>query len=406
MKRRWLAPVGVLVLAWPSFGRAAACADAKIDRLVEDLSSFSRRLGENEKRALGERRCDSPTVLCLNRLGELEHDALPDRLVSGRPFAVYAILPAGDAGNVTIATSSTAAPRREPIGPSPASTEAPASPDGECEPTGAQLDAIKTAAMPIARLASHPGLESWHVPAGSWNEGYWTRATPSIVGAWSDFAASNREAPSFVSVGGRFETPFGDIVDVEFQRTEREPHDRPIERHHQIPIDNGRYHLELGLLVPFVFNGARSAVLVPNPGTSDGRIAVQQDWHVTGAVALDFFPLGRSRSLGSSFRNCKSRSCLENWLGVQLGAGFGDFLREWYLGLVFEPVSGLNFDVGASLLKGEFLPPGRAEGMQLPQGTPIAAEAKYMLRSYFGFSITLDALQTLDRRNKPLGQLY
>jgi hypothetical protein len=58
------------------------------------------------------------------------------------------------------------------------------------------------------------------------------------------------------------------------------------------------------------------------------------------------------------------------------------------------------------LLKGEFLPPGRAEGMQLPQGTPIAAEAKYMLRPYFGFSITLDALQTLDRRSKPLGQLY
>jgi hypothetical protein len=76
------------------------------------------------------------------------------------------------------------------------------------------------------------------------------------------------------------------------------------------------------------------------------------------------------------------------------------------MGLIGQPVAGLNLDLGVSFLKGDFLPPGRAEGMQLPQGTPVGTNSDYMVRPYFGFSLTLDALQTLDRRRAPVGQIF
>jgi hypothetical protein len=44
--------------------------------------------------------------------------------------------------------------------------------------------------------------------------------------------------------------------------------------------------------------------------------------------------------------------------------------------------------------------------MQLPQGTAVGASPQYMLRPYLGFSLTLDALLTLDRRRSPVGQFF
>jgi len=61
---------------------------------------------------------------------------------------------------------------------------------------------------------------------------------------------------------------------------------------------------------------------------------------VTGALMLNVFPLGRQRGQVTSFRNCRVKSCIDNWLGVQFGAGLDPFFRDWYLGVVFEPVSG------------------------------------------------------------------
>jgi hypothetical protein len=244
------------------------------------------------------------------------------------------------------------------------------------------------------------------VPADSWTEAYWSSANgAAIVKGWSTFVEP-REPPGFAAIGSHFEAPFGDALDVHFVRTESDAQGACIDKHYAVPVDNGRYYVELGFLVPFVYNGTREIDLVPSPGSSDARIAVRNDWHVTGAAAIDYFPLGRARNVGSSFRNCKTRSCLENWLGVQLGAGFGSFPKEWYLGLVLQPISGLNLALGASFLQGDFLPAGRAEGMQLPAGTPVAANAQYMARPYFGFSLTLDALTMLDRRRAPIGQIF
>jgi hypothetical protein len=386
---------------------AAACAEDRVDKLVDDLGTWLRTYQESLQRARAERTCASPTVLCLNRLGELEDDTLPDRLESGRSFSVYVISPIVDRGNVTISTSATPSKIEPADKPSPATpAPAPSPAAEECEPSAAQLDAIKAAALPIARLAAHPGLEGLHIPADSWTDAYWSSASGArIVQAWTSFAEIH-QPPGFAAVGSHFEAPFGDVLEVHFVRTEREAEGACIDKRYDIPVDAGRYHLEVALLVPFVFNGTREIDLVPDPSTNDGRIAVRNDWHVTAAVAVDYFPLGRARALGSSFRNCKSRSCIENWLGVQVGAGFGDFPREWYMGFVLQPISGLSLDVGAAFLKGDFLPPGRSEGMQLPPGTPLDANSRYMVRPYFGFSLTLDALQMLDRRRAPIGQFF
>jgi len=259
--------------------------------------------------------------------------------------------------------------------------------------------------MPIARLGARPGLEPLQIPEGAWTDAYWA-ATAGIAKGWSAFLDAHRDPPAFAAVGSQWETPYADVLNIEFARTERGAHAPSIEKRYAVPIDNGTYFVEVGLLVPFVFKGSRSIDRVAVPGSGDTRVAVHDDWHVTAAVAVDYFPMGRARAVGTSFRNCRSRSCWENWFGLQVGAGFSDILREWYLGLLFEPVSGLNLDLGASLLKGDFLPAGRAEGMQVPQGTAVGETSRFMLRPYLGFTVTLDLLDTLDRRKPPIGRLF
>jgi len=160
------------------------------------------------------------------------------------------------------------------------------------------------------------------------------------------------------------------------------------------------------VLAPFVYRGDRTVQAHPVVGSRDLRLAVEEDWHVTAAVALDYFPAGRQRGQLSSFRNCRTRSCIENWLGVQAGLGLGSPFKEWYLGLVFEPVSGFNLAVGAALLKGDFLAPGRAEGMVVPAGDVDSANSKFMFRPYIGFSITQDVFNALERASSSARQLF
>ncbi len=396
----------LLSAARTASAEATACAQDQVDKIVADLEQWSRRYHENERRAYAERQCQRPDVICLDRFGELGDDKLPDRLPTGAQFSVYVIVPAVDSGSLSIVLAPVAH-HLDPVDPDQAKrvVAAPPSPDGGCDLSTSQRDALRAAAMPIARLGSRPGLERLQIPAEAGTDAYWS-ATANIVKGWSAFLDAHRDPPGFAAVGARWETPHADVLNIELARAELGARSPSIEKRYAVAIDNGVYHLEVGLLVPFVYKGSRSIERVPVPASGDTRIAVNDDWHVTGAVALDYFPMGRARSVGTSFRNCRSRSCWENWFGIQAAAGFGDILREWYLGLLFEPVSGLNLDLGASLLKGDFLPTGRAEGMQLPQGTPVGETSRYMLRPYIGFSLTLDLLETIDRRKPPIGRLF
>lgn len=161
--------------------------------------------------------------------------------------------------------------------------------------------------------------------------------------------------------------------------------------------DYGRYYLELAVLVPAVYKGERAARLSPDLGSSELRADIQEDWHVTGALMVDFFPFGRPRGQLSSFRNCRERSCITNWLGVQVGTGFDNLGRDWYLGLVLEPVSGIALGLGAAFRKGDFLGPGLAEGMLLPSRNLWVVDSEYMARPYLGLVVTTDIFHAIDR---------
>ena len=380
---------------------AISCPQDKIDALVHDLTEWSGALEESERRLRVERGCGQPNVICLNRLGEPGSDPLPERVMAGRPISVYVVVPSIDRGRITISTSIRANTAQSQVADSVEATSRPAAAPASSEPCrlmSSQKDAIKAAAMPIARFGGQPGLEAEGVPVDSWTDSYWTSADDAkILGEWSTWQAEGRLTPRFTALRARMEVPTGDVLSVDFTRVERGSRSPSIEKHYDVVIDNGRYYVEPALLVPFIYKGSRSIELTPTVSGTELRVGIQQDWRVTGAAMINVFPLGRQKGQVSSFRYCRYRSCVDNWLGAQFGAGLDPLFRDWYLGIVLEPISGFTVGFGASLLKGEFLAPGRAEGMLLPTGDALVKYSDYMVRPYFGLSLTLDILETLDR---------
>jgi hypothetical protein len=204
--------------------------------------------------------------------------------------------------------------------------------------------------------------------------------------------------PAFTAVEAKVEVPFAEpSLDIEFARTESGTAAPSASQHYSVWIDSGTYHLEASVLVPFVYRGRRVATLTPTPSGNELQVGIDQDWHITAAVMVDLFPAGRQKGQVSSFQHCRTGSCAENWIGLQVGAGLSSIFQEWYLGLLFEPVSGLAIAGGAAMLKGDFLGPGLAEGMRLPSATQFSVNSDYMFRPYFGVAVTSDLFQTLDR---------
>jgi hypothetical protein len=381
---------------------AMSCPQDRIDSLVHDLTDWTTLLRENERRLRVERGCDQPNVVCLDRLGEPGPDPVPTRVTAGQPLSVYAIVPAIDRGRITISTSIRASTAQSQVVNDTDPVSKPATPaeaaELPCKLMAYQKDAIKVAALPLARFAGQPGLEALTAPADSGTDAYWSSADDmKILNDWLAWQKETRPVARFTALRTRIDVPSGDVLSVDFTRIERGSRTPSIEKHYDLVIDNGRYYVEPALLVPFVYRGSRTVDLTPTVSGTELRVGVAEDWHVTGAAMINVFPLGRQKGQISSFRNCRYKSCVDNWLGAQLGAGLDPIFRDWYMGVVFEPVSGLTVGFGASLLKGEFLIPGRAVGMLLPSAGVPVKYSDYMVRAYFGLSLTLDILETLDR---------
>ena len=83
-------------------GAEVACAPGDVDKLVSALERWTHRFRENERRALVERGCDGASVVCLDRLGEIGADKLPDRIVAGRRLSVYVVAPSVDTGHISL----------------------------------------------------------------------------------------------------------------------------------------------------------------------------------------------------------------------------------------------------------------------------------------------------------------
>jgi hypothetical protein len=373
-------------------GDSSSCADATIAQLVHSLKRWERHYRDAEKQAIEKQGCAASNVVCFDRLGELLKDELPARAVAGSSISAYVIGPTIDTSAVSVAISVKGSVSQSSGAGSNEGTAASApAGSGACRPSPAQEKSLRAALKPIAALGSQPGLEVLGIPSE-------TSAGAELVGQWTAWEAAQRSRVlELASTGTTFEVPFGETnVSIDVTRTDRGGRSSAATKHYEIPIDNGRYHLELGLLIPFVEKGRRNVELNPPTGTQL-RVDVQEDWRVTGAVMIDYFPFGRARGQVSSFKNCKIAGCYDNWLALQFGTGLDEPLKSWYFGLLFEPASGIGVSAGGAFLKGEFLPPGTSEGMILQSPSALQTDTSMMLRAYVGVTLTLDLPQTLDR---------
>lgn len=173
-----------------------------------------------------------------------------------------------------------------------------------------------------------------------------------------------------------------------------------VRKDYTIAINHGKYYIEVGVLLPFVYNGSRKVTGAPIPGTGgDQTLTVKETWQITPALVINVFPGGRSRGKITSFEIGNVCRSLANLLGIQAGIDL-DLSRpfdRFYVGGVFAPVTGLSLNAGLALLEGEFIPKNYRNGLLLPQGESFTPDIKFMPRFYFGLTATLDLLTTLSR---------
>jgi hypothetical protein len=160
---------------------------------------------------------------------------------------------------------------------------------------------------------------------------------------------------------------------------------------HEIAIDQGRYFLEVGALVPVVINGSRTVGAAAIPGTPERMVVIEEDARVTGALVLNVFPFG-GRSRGKLYTGLSGNS----W-GLQVGIDldFGNLTDQFYAGLLCEPISGFGISVGVAIVEGQVLTEGSRVGMLVPPGETVPHGDRYMARTYIGVTFTTEVLQTL-----------
>jgi len=178
------------------------------------------------------------------------------------------------------------------------------------------------------------------------------------------------------------------------------------------PVVQGRYYVDLGLLVPFTFRGERNVVGEELPGSGAQRLAVEHEMPTPALAAmLNVFPGGRRVGIFQSFAEQKRciapgrRACRKinrqrgaaNSLGFQLGLDldFTDPADAFYLGTLFEPISGLSFNAGLSVRKGEFLRAGQREGQLIVEDSDLTPKIWPIARPYVGVTLSLDIVRAL-----------
>jgi len=181
-----------------------------------------------------------------------------------------------------------------------------------------------------------------------------------------------------------------------------------------VTVEQGRYFVDLGILVPFVIEGRRRVVAEQGPSSGIRTLSIDHDLpKPSPAVMLNVFPGGRRSGIFSSFSerarcqrsresyfDCSRtnrRRAAANSVGLQVGLDldFTDPADAFYLGGLFEPVSGLSFNAGISVRKGQFLAPGRFEGQLVADDTDLAPQERYMVRPYLGVTLSLDIIRAV-----------
>jgi hypothetical protein len=161
----------------------------------------------------------------------------------------------------------------------------------------------------------------------------------------------------------------------------------PVQRDYVITVDQGKYFLEIGLLLPLVINGTRTVTPSLVPGTGgDRRIRITEDSVVTPALALNFFPAGRRNGRVTAFEPCRAGDLLGMQIAVDIN--LKEPFERIYGGFVFEPITGFSLDAGLAMVKGDVIPPEYAEAMLVPKGETFTPDRRYFPRPYFGLTLT------------------
>jgi len=236
-------------------------------------------------------------------------------------------------------------------------------------------------------------------------------------------AATDGTEPDELLATYAFRMPDVQSVVVAFRRTEC-GNDSHVEREASFDIRLNKtsgFHFEAVLLVPFVFQGSRSIGLASVPGTNEQSLHVSTDLRAPLALALNYFPSGIydngpwTRPLGcsSAFRCTGSfiKKRILDPMGIQAGTTFNfssETLREWYIGLAFEPIRGGSMSAGVAFVRGDFFANGYHDGMIVPSGAVPsgAVDTRYMGRFYFGLAVSPEVLSVLFEGAKAIQNIH
>ncbi len=188
-------------------------------------------------------------------------------------------------------------------------------------------------------------------------------------------------------------TPDVAAVEVLFSRKG----EKTVSERYEVPVAHGKYYVDIGVLIPIVPDGRREIVQTLIPGTGgERRLSVREDWQVEAAVALNVFPCGRRRALWSAFQQISGDTVCDLF-GLQVGVDldFKNAFQRIYAGVTLEPVAGLGAGFGVAIVRGQFLPPGYADGMVIPRGETFTPQTEYMVRPYIGITLSTDILTSL-----------
>lgn len=184
-------------------------------------------------------------------------------------------------------------------------------------------------------------------------------------------------------------------------------------RTHSIEVRQGRYFLDVGILVPVTIQGSRNIVASDTPGADQGVLDIQSKTpRPSPALMLNVFPGGRTSGAFTSFTRTrcnkakadyfecqrrKHRRNAANSLGVQVGLDldFSDVADAFYVGGLFEPITGLSFNAGISMREGNFLKPGYQVGQLITSDEDRQGDERYMVRPYVGITLSADIIRML-----------
>ncbi len=375
---------------------APPCEQAKVDNTIEKIKGLIAKT-EIDAKEIAE--CKDALVLCLDYRGRpLKGESLPPPLSVGETLSISIIVaPSFDTTMRILATGQSrldtlfeqTPPQSPAVAPAAAAPPAPA-----CPLTPGQMEQLKKADQGITVLRNrghwHDKAKYAQTPTGA-SLDLWEDYVQSLAAPFSDPAQPYKEVDT-----QSITIPDKDYLLVDIRRVADDEKSDASVRTFDLLINHGRYYADVSVLIPVVFNGKRTYYTSAVPGTGDQRIALEHDHLVSSAVMLNLYPFGGRARNNIWFANEPGWRKLSSLLGLQAGTSISSPAKEWYAGLIIEPVSGIGLGVGGALVQAQYLPSGYTTGMLLSPGQQPNARETYSPRFYAGATLSLEVLNTIN----------